>query len=110
VGSRGACRVAGKPPFAGLKELFRPAIVHRRGDALAATQFGNALLAAEPFQHNADLLLGRKVSTRRAPNVPDRVFRRLLFRPGFLSHLRSLRLRSSRNPSFLKTSDPSQWR
>src|SRR3984885_7627579 len=48
VGSRGARRVAGKPPFTGLKELFRPAIVHRRGDALAATQFGNALLAAEP--------------------------------------------------------------
>jgi hypothetical protein len=26
------------------------------------------------------------MSTCRAPNVPDRVFRRLLFRPGFLSH------------------------
>src|ERR1700727_600590 len=29
VGSRGARRVAGKPPFTRLKELFRPAIVHR---------------------------------------------------------------------------------
>jgi hypothetical protein len=28
----------------------------------------------------------------RALNVPNRLFRRLLFRPGFLSHLRSLRL------------------
>src|SRR5580658_404188 len=36
VGGRGARRVAGKPPCAGLKELFRPAIVHRGGDALAA--------------------------------------------------------------------------
>ena len=51
VGSRGACRVAGKPPFAGLKELFRPAIVHRRGDALAPTEFGDALLPAQPFQY-----------------------------------------------------------
>src|SRR5271169_1223673 len=86
-------RVAGKPSFTGLKELFRPAIVHRRGDALAATQFGNALLAAEPLQHDANLLLGRKMSTRRPPNVLDCLFRRLFLRPGFLSHLRSLRLR-----------------
>jgi hypothetical protein len=67
--------------------------IHRRGDALAATEFGNALLAAQPFQHDANLLLGRKVSTRRASDVLDCFFRRLFFRPGFLSHLRSLRLR-----------------
>ena len=29
VGGRGARRVAGEPPFTGLKELLRPAIVHR---------------------------------------------------------------------------------
>ena len=29
VGGRGARSVAGKPPFTGLKELLRPAIVHR---------------------------------------------------------------------------------
>ena len=56
VGGRGARRVAGKPPLAGLQELFRPAIVHRRGDALAATEFGDALLPAQPFQDDADLL------------------------------------------------------
>ena len=33
-----------------------------------------------------------RLPTCRAPKVPDCVFRRLLFRPGFLSHLRSLRL------------------
>ena len=53
-----ARRVTGKPFLAGLQELFRPAVVHRRGDALAATEFGNALLAARPFQNGADLLLG----------------------------------------------------
>src|ERR1700749_4009607 len=93
VEGRGARRVAGESPLAGLQELFRPAIVHRRADALAPTEFGDALLPAQPFQYDADLLLGRKVSARRAPNLPDRVSRRLLFRPGFLSHLRSLRLR-----------------
>src|SRR3984957_21255308 len=48
VGSRGARRVAGKPPFTGLQELFRPAIVHRRGDAFAATEFGDALIPRSP--------------------------------------------------------------
>src|SRR6202020_236510 len=48
VGSRGARCVAGKPPFTGLKELLRPAIVHRRGDALAPTEFGDALLPLNP--------------------------------------------------------------
>jgi hypothetical protein len=28
------------------------------GDALAATELGYALLPAQPFQHDADLLLG----------------------------------------------------
>src|SRR3984957_4238550 len=80
VGGRGARRVAGESPLAGLQELVRPAIVHRRGDALAPTEFGDALLAADPFQDDADLLLGRKVPTRRPPNVLDCIFRRLLLR------------------------------
>src|SRR6202020_1633363 len=48
VGSRGARRVAGKPPFTGLEELLRPAIVHRRGDALAPTEFGDASSPLNP--------------------------------------------------------------
>ena len=56
VGGRGAGCVAGESPLAGLQELFRPAIVHRRGDALAPTEFGDALLPAQPFQYDADLL------------------------------------------------------
>ena len=47
-------RGANEPPFTGLKELLRPAIVHR-GDALAAAEFGYALLPAQPFQYDADL-------------------------------------------------------
>jgi len=41
-------------PF-GLRELFRPAIVDRRGDTLAATQFGNALLWNFLFDRQIDL-------------------------------------------------------
>src|SRR5271156_1022907 len=76
VGGRSTRRVAGEGPSTGLQELLRPAIVHRRGDPLAAAELGYALLATKPFQYDA-----------------DRVFRRLLLRPGFLTHLRSLRLR-----------------
>ena len=32
---------------------------------LAAAELGDALLAAQPFQHDADLLFSQKVSTRR---------------------------------------------
>src|SRR5829696_8728212 len=37
-------RVAGEPLLARLKEVLRPAIIHRRGDALAAAQLRDALL------------------------------------------------------------------
>jgi len=56
VRGHGAHCVAGESPLAGLEELFRPAIVHRRGDALAAAELGDALLPAQPFQDDADLL------------------------------------------------------
>ena len=42
VGVPARRRVAGEPPFTGLKELLRPIVVHRRGDALAAW-FSDAL-------------------------------------------------------------------
>jgi hypothetical protein len=51
------------------------------GGALAAAELGYALLPAQPFQHDAELPLGLKVSTGS-----DRVFRRLLLRSRFLSH------------------------
>ena len=56
VGGRGASCVAGESPLAGLKELLRPAVLHRRGKALAPAEFGDALLPAQPFQYDADLL------------------------------------------------------
>ena len=39
---------------------------------------------------HADLLLRRKLPTRHAPDLLDDLLCRFLFRPGFLSHLRSL--------------------
>jgi hypothetical protein len=50
-----------------------------------AEGLGYAFLPAQPFQCDADLLFRGKVSTCRAPNVPDRVFRRLLSGPDSVS-------------------------
>jgi hypothetical protein len=90
VGGGGPRRVAGEPPLPSLKELLRPAVIHRRGNAFATAELGDALLAPKAFQHDADLLLGRELSPRRTADILHNLLSRLLLRPGFLSHLRSL--------------------
>jgi hypothetical protein len=90
AGCRRARRVASQPALAGIEELFRPAVVHRRGDSLAPTQLGDALLPAHAFQYDADLFFGRELPARRSPNVLHDLLCRCFLRPGFLSHLRSM--------------------
>src|SRR5215218_8841186 len=63
--------VAGEPLLPGFQELLRPAVVHGRGDALAPAQLGDAVLAPQALEHDADLLLGREVAPRGAPDVFD---------------------------------------
>src|ERR1035438_4855954 len=58
AGRRGASRVARQPALAGLQELLGPAVI-RGGDAFPAAKLRDVLLAAQSFQHNADLLLRR---------------------------------------------------
>src|SRR6202021_941716 len=108
AGRRGAGRVARHPALAGLKELLGPAVIHRGGDAFPATKLRDVLLAAQSFQHNADLLFSRVLPTRLTPNVLQHLFCRRFIRSGFLFHLRSLRLRWTRNPPFVKTLSLSQ--
>src|SRR5205814_3518631 len=71
------------------EKLFRPAIIQVLDNPLTATQLGDAVLAAQPRQHDADLLLRRKLPPRGAPNLLHNLLCRFLNRPGFLSHLRS---------------------
>src|SRR5207248_7209249 len=73
----------------GFEKLFRPAIIQILDNPLAATQFGDAVLAAQTGQHDADLLLRRKLPPRRAPDLLHNLLCRFLNRPGFLPHLRS---------------------
>ena len=58
IGGRRARRVTGQPALARVEEFLRPGVIHRRGDPLAPTQLGDALLAAHAFQHDADFLFG----------------------------------------------------
>src|SRR3954470_6546560 len=85
-----SCRIPGKPALACLKELLRPAVVQALGNPLAPAQLGNAGFAANPVQHDSDLVFSRIVLARRAADVLYKLFGRPVRCPGFLSHLRSL--------------------
>src|SRR5439155_26913726 len=70
----------------------------------------------QPGQHDADLLLRRKLPPRDAPNLLHNLLCRFLNRPGFLSHLRSFNgydgpeiLPSSTQPICLMGADAGQW-
>src|SRR3546814_4629874 len=69
AGGRSAGCVSGEAPLAGLHELLRPGVIQALGDPFLAAQLGNAVLAAQAFQHDPDLVFGREVPTRRTPDV-----------------------------------------
>src|SRR6516165_1961688 len=99
AGRRGAGGVARQPALAGLQELLRPAVIHRGGNAFPAAQLRDVLLAAQSFQHNADLLLGGILLPRRPADVADKLLGRTSGGIGFLSHLRSLAATMSQKSS-----------
>src|ERR1700692_15260 len=74
----GPGRIASQALLASLQEVFRPAIVQVLCDPRAATQLGNAVLAAQAFQYDPDLLLGRIMLARRPPDVLDDLLSRFL--------------------------------
>jgi hypothetical protein len=105
-----ARRVAGQAALAGLEELLGPRVVQAFGDALAAAEGSDALLAAQALQHEADLLLGRVVLARAAADVAHHSLGgRLLGRRdggfpggrggGFLAHLHSWAVTMSQKSS-----------
>src|SRR5438105_13761092 len=66
---RGPGRIASQSLLPGLEKVFRPAIIEVLDDPLAAAELGDAVLAAQAFQYNADLVLRREVSPRRASDL-----------------------------------------
>src|SRR5215813_12816826 len=53
--------IAGEPLLTGFEELLRPAIIEVLGDAFLAAKLGDAVLAPQAFEDDADLLLGREL-------------------------------------------------
>src|SRR6516225_7526410 len=78
--------VASEPFLARLQKLLRPTIVEVLIDSFLATQLSNAVLAAQAFQHDADLLLGRMVTTGGSADIPDRFLRAVRYAFTCLSH------------------------
>ena len=69
VRCRGTGRIASQSLLPGLEEVFRPAVIEVLDDSLAAAELRDTVLAAEPFQYDADLVFGRKVPPRRTTDV-----------------------------------------
>ena len=74
IAGRRSGRVAGEPPLAGFQELFRPAVVKTLGNAFAAAQLGDRVLAAQAVQDDANLLFGGVLLARRPADVLDDLF------------------------------------
>ena len=49
--------------LAGFEELLGPAIVEVLGDAFLAAQLGDAVLAAQPFEHDAVILREQRLTS-----------------------------------------------
>src|SRR3954447_279665 len=85
--SRGVTRQAA---LAGLQELLGPSVIEAFGYAFTPTQLGNAGLAPQAIQHDADLLFRRMPFAGCTADVLHDPFRRRFRMHGFLSHLHSL--------------------
>src|SRR6266851_887306 len=99
AGRRCTRRVARQPTLAGFEELLRPAVIKPLGDTLPTAQLGNAGLAPQAVQNNADLLFRRILLAGRSPDALHKTLRRRVGRGGFLSHRVSLRVTMSRKSS-----------
>ena len=96
-------RIASQALLSSLQEVLRLAIVQVLRDPLAATQLGNAVLAAQAFQNDPDLLLGRRVLARRPSDVLNNLLSCFLRCPGLLSHLRSVNVTMSQKLSLIQS-------
>src|SRR5689334_23208456 len=85
VRGRRTRRITSQALLPRLEKVLRLAIIQVLDNPLAPTELGDTVLAAQSFQHDADLVFGRKVSPRRSTDVLHHLCRRFLHRPGFLS-------------------------
>src|SRR6478609_9718994 len=98
--SRGVTRQAA---LAGLQELLGPSVIEAFGYAFTPTQLGNAGLAPQAIQHDADLLFRKMPFAGCTADVLDDPLRRQFRVHGFLSHLHSLMVTMSQKCPFSHT-------
>src|SRR3712207_1763290 len=91
IGGRLPSGVPRQALLAGFQKLLGPAVVQVLADALTPAQLGDAVLAAQALQHDADLLFGRELPARGSADIAHDLFGRLFGRPGCLPHRRSSR-------------------
>lgn len=90
IGGSCARRIPGQPLLARFQKFLRPTVIKALGNTFTTAKSGNALLATQDFQHNADFIVRRVMLARRTADILDDVFNGRFLRPGFLSHLRFL--------------------
>src|SRR3546814_19926391 len=104
AGGCGAGGVAGQTALTRFHELFRPGVIKALRDAFLAAQLGDAVLAAQPIENDADLLFSREVATGLTPNILHHPLSRRLCRrcfPGGLRlHLRYFFTSKKTRPTF----------
>jgi hypothetical protein len=89
IGGRGIVLnydLPGQPALAGLQELLGPSVIEPFGYAFTPTQLGNAVLAAQAGQHNADLLFSGMMPACGSANIPDSLFSAVRYALARLSH------------------------
>src|SRR3990170_2740206 len=86
IGGRLTGGIAGEALLTGLEELLGPSVIEVLGDAFLAAELGDAVLAAQALEDDADLLLGRKLPPGGPPDVPDGLLRAPRSLLVFLSH------------------------
>src|SRR3954471_16840729 len=94
--SRGVTRQAA---LAGLQELLGPSVIEAFGYAFTPTQLGNAGLAPQTIQHDADLLFRQMPFAGCTADVLHDPLRRRFRTQGFLSHLHSVMVTMSQKSS-----------
>jgi len=70
VGGRRPGGIPRQPPLADFHELLRPCVIQALDDAFLTAQLGDAILAAQAFQHDPDLVFGGIVFACRSADVP----------------------------------------
>src|SRR5262249_27853967 len=79
-------RVAGEPFLARLPKTLRPTVVQVLIDPFLAAQLSNTVLAAQAFQHDADLLFSGMMPVCGSANILDCLFSALRYALARLSH------------------------